>query len=239
MRGDNVVPRPKTAADSHLPSAAADWVSFSKVPPYQFFLKKRAQNVLWTRYTVNPAKIHNMSRNRKMRAEHEATRSHPFKWMPPLINPTRLERFATVTATLLCVELVISHSAFTNDTGFLSRALLPIGLLGVINIPFYFLIRSSGIRRFHFLEHEAHLDETHYLPAASRSRGASTDTHGEMHALIQAIDAADVWDRQAARNTLKAWVVTNRSRLDKAAWAYLREQVGYLLPDESTPPHIP
>jgi hypothetical protein len=159
-------------------------------------------------------------------------------------GPTRMERFAlflsyvhflaTLTATLLCVELVFSDSALTHGTGFLSRALLPIGLLGVVNIPFHFWIRFLGVRRFHFLEHEARLDATHILPARSRSHNTSPDIYDKMIALTQAIDAADVWERQAARNTVKAWVVANRSRLDKTAWAHLRERVGYLLPVEET-----
>jgi hypothetical protein len=171
-----------------------------------------------------------------MDAKSAASRSHL------IISPTRLERLvlflsylhflATLTGTLLCVELLLSGSAITSDTGFLSRALLPIGLLGVINIPFHFWIRGSGIRKYHFLEHEAHLDATHVLSAEPRSHAASPDTREKMYALVHAIDAADVWDRQAARNTVKAWVVTNRARLDRDAWAYLRERVGYLLPDE-------
>jgi len=157
-------------------------------------------------------------------------------------SPPRLERFvlflsylhflATLTATLLFLELVRSDSPLTHDTGFWSRALLPIGLLGVINIPFYFWIRFSGIRMFHFREHEAHLDETHFLPVEPRFRDNSSDIHGEMQALIQAIDAADVWDRQAARHAAKAWVIANRPRLDKSAWVFLREHLAYLLPDE-------
>jgi hypothetical protein len=148
-----------------------------------------------------------------------------------------LHFLATVTATLLFVELVISDSLLPRGTDFLSRALLPIGLLGVINIPFLFWIRKSGIRRFHFLEHEAHLDATHFLPASPRVPSASADIYGEMYALVHAIDAADVWDRQAARNEAKTWVVTNRSRLDREAWDYLRENIGYLLPDELTSLH--
>ena len=177
-------------------------------------------------------------RNRRMGAKSAVPRSHIF------LSPTRLERFvlflsyvhflATLTATLLCVELFFSGSALTRDTGFLSRALLPIGLLGVLNIPFHFWIRSSGIRKFHFLEHEAHLDATHLLSARSNSQDTNPATYSEMQTLIQAIDAADVWDRQAARNAAKAWVIANRSRLDSTAWAYLREQVGYLLPEELT-----
>jgi len=182
------------------------------------------------------------TRNRGPGAGHEASRSDPFKRMLLFGNSTRLERFvlflsyfhflATLTATLLCLELAFSDSMPTQDTGFLSRALLPIGLLGVINIPFYFWIRFSGIRRYHFLEHEAHLDATHLLPAGARSGDTNPDTYEEMHALVQAIEAADVWDRPGARHAAKAWVVTNRSRLDTAAWAYLREHVGYLLPNE-------
>ena len=159
-----------------------------------------------------------------------------------LSRPTGLERLvlflsylhflATLTATLLCLELVFSDSALTHVTGFLSRALLPIGLLGVVNIPFLFWIRISGIRRFHFLEHEAQLDATHLLPARPRSHDTGPETYDEINRMIQAIDAADVWDRPAARATAKAWIIANRSRLDEAAWARLREHLGYLLPRE-------
>jgi hypothetical protein len=176
------------------------------------------------------------TRNQRLEAKSAPPHSHSIN------SQTRRERFvlflsyihflATLTATLLFVELVRSDSMFTHDTGFWSRALLPIGLLGVLNIPFYFLIRFSGIRKFHFREHEARLDETHFLPAESRFRDKSPDIDGEMQALIQAIDAADVWDRQAARHAAKAWVIKNRPRLDEAAWAFLRENVGYLLPEE-------
>src|ERR1700744_4583039 len=61
---------------------------------------------------------------------------------------------ATLTASLLGFELLLSGPALAHSTGFLSRALLPIGLLGLVNIPFLFWIRVSGIRKFHFLEHE-------------------------------------------------------------------------------------
>ncbi len=100
--------------------------------------------------------------------ENEVSRSHPSQWTPHFVSPTGVERFilflsyihflATLTATLLCLELVFSDSALTHVTGFLSRALLPMGLLGVVNIPFVFWIRIWGIRRFHFLEHEAGRD---------------------------------------------------------------------------------
>src|SRR5271155_5597411 len=120
-------------------------------------------------------------------AEDEVSRPHPLKWAPHFVSPTGLERFAlflsyihflaTLTATLLCLELVYSDSALTHVTGFLSRALLPIGLLGVVNIPFLFWIRISGIRKFHFLEHEARLDATHLLPARSRSPETSQETY--------------------------------------------------------------
>jgi hypothetical protein len=160
----------------------------------------------------------------------------------PASHPTRLEWLilflsyvhflATLTATLLCFELVISRGELPHGTDLLSRALLPIGLLGVVNIPFLFWIRISGIRRFHFLEHEARLDETHVLPAQARTHARGPEIYDEMYALIRAIDAADVWDRQAARVAAKTWVVKNRSNLDNAAWEYLRERVGYLLPDE-------
>jgi len=142
---------------------------------------------------------------------------------------------ATVTATLLCAELVFCDSALAHGTGFLSRALLPIGLAGVINIPIHFWIRSFGIRKFHFREHEAYLDATHLLPAESCFRNASLHLYDEMAALIRAIDSADVWERQAARCNAKAWVQANRTRLDKTAWDFLRERVGYLLPDEPAP----
>jgi hypothetical protein len=175
-------------------------------------------------------------------AEREVSRSHPFKWAPHCLSPNRLERFvlflsyihflATLTATLLCLELVFSDSALAHATGFLSRALLPIGLLGVVNVPFLFWIRSSGIRRFHFLEHEAQLDATHLLPARSCSHNTGPDTYDEMNGLIQAIDGADVWDRPAARKTAKEWIIANRACLDQAAWAHLRQHVGYLLSEE-------
>jgi hypothetical protein len=182
-------------------------------------------------------------RNRRMRAKSAVSRTHT------LASPARLERLilflsyvhflATLTATLLCVELVLSGSMFTNGRDFLSRALLPIGLLGVLNIPFLFWIRKCGVRKYHFLEHEAHLDATHFLPAEPRFRDTHVDTFGKMRALIRAIDDANVWDRQAARNAAKAWVIANRSRLDQEAWAYLREHIGYLLPEELTSSHIP
>ena len=53
-----------------------------------------------------------------------------------------------------------------------------------------------------------------------------------MNRLIQAIEAAEVWDRPAARKTAKAWIIANRARLDEAAWGRLREHLGYLLPGE-------
>jgi hypothetical protein len=175
-------------------------------------------------------------RNRRMRTKSASSRSRA------LATPTRTERLvlflsyvhflATLTATLLLVELLLSGSLLTSGRDFLSRALLPIGLLGVVNIPFLFWIRKSGVRRYHFLEHEAHLDATHLLPAEPRFHHTHLDVFGKINALIQAIESADVWDRPAARHAAKAWVSANRSRLDQEAWAYLREHLGYLLPEE-------
>jgi hypothetical protein len=55
--------------------------------------------------------------------------------------------------------------------------------------------------------------------------------------LIQAIDAADVWDRPALRKAAKAWLLANRFELDDDARAYLRQRVGYLMPDELAASH--
>jgi len=177
-----------------------------------------------------------------LRAGRGLSRREKLSGAPHFVNSTGLEWFilflsyihflATLTATLLCLELVFSDSALAHGTGFLSRALLPMGLLGVVNIPFLFWIRISGIRRFHFLEHEDQLDGTHLLPAQSYSHDTGPDTYDEMNGLIQAIDAADVWDRQTARAAAKVWVIANRARLDQAAWGRLREHIGYLLPTE-------
>jgi hypothetical protein len=180
--------------------------------------------------------------HQRAETERAGSRSHRFggtsrspfsphlEWLLLLLSYAHL--FATLTASLLCFELMISGGAHTHDTGFLSRALLPIGLLGLANIPFLFWIRISGVRRFHFLEHEAHLDANLLLSAQAHSSASAPDLHDEMRALVQAIDAADVWDRPAARSNAKAWVVKNRSSLDKREWDYLRERVGYLLPSE-------
>jgi len=149
-----------------------------------------------------------------------------------LLFLSRAHLFGTLTASLLCLQLITSGGALTHGTGFLSRALLPIGLLGVVNIPFLFWIRFSGVRRFHFLDHEARLDENLLLSAQAHSYVSAPDLQDEMRALVQAIDAADVWDRPAARDNVKAWVVKNRSHLGREAWDYLRERVGYLLPGE-------
>jgi hypothetical protein len=152
------------------------------------------------------------------------------EWLFLLLSYAHL--FATLTASLLCFELIISGGALTHGMGFLSRALLPIGLIGLVNIPFLFWIRISGVRRFHFLEHEAHLDANLLSSAQAHSYVSAPDQHDEMRALVQAIDAAEVWDRPKARNNARAWVAKNRSSLDEKAWGYLRERVGYLLPGE-------
>src|SRR5271156_3846652 len=146
--------------------------------------------------------------------ERADSRSRRFKGTShPSVSP-RLERvllllsyfhlLATLTALLLCFELIISGGALIHGTGFLSRALLPIGLLGLVNIPFLFWIRIFGVRRFHFLEHEARLDANLSLSAQAHSYPGAPDLHDEMRALVEAIDAADVWDRPAARNNAKA-----------------------------------
>jgi len=192
---------------------------------------------------VTPKKSTPMSSNQTNQVtetEHANSRSHRFRGASRSPVWPRLERFllllsyfhllATLTASLLFFELMISGAALPHGTGFLSRALLPIGLLGLVNIPFLFWIRISGVRRFHFLDHEARLDANLLLSAQAHSYVGPPDLHDEMRALVQAIDAADVWDRPEARQAVREWIVRNRSSLDNEAWAYLRERVGYLLP---------
>jgi predicted DNA-binding transcriptional regulator YafY len=180
--------------------------------------------------------------NQRSESERADSRFHCFRRASRSSVSPRLERLllllsyfhllATLTASLLCFELIVSGGTLTHGTDFLSRALLPIGLLGPINIPFLFWIRVSGVRRFHFLDHEARLDEALLLSAQEHSPGSAPDLYEEMRALIQAIEAADVWDRPAARSAVKAWIVHNRPNLDEEALEYLRDHVGYLLPDE-------
>jgi len=168
------------------------------------------------------------------RARHFDQPSHPAassRLEMLLLFLSYVHRLATVIGALLLCEILVSGVAPTRGADFLSRALLPLGLLGIVNIPFLFWIRIAGVRRFHFLEHEARLDAV-YLPAQLASRERTPEIHDEMRALVQAIDAADVWDRPAARCAVKTWIVRNRSDLDKAAWDYLCERVGYLLPGE-------
>jgi hypothetical protein len=180
--------------------------------------------------------------NQRTETERAGSRSHRLRGTSRSPFSPLLERlllllsyahlFGTLTASLLCCELIISGGALTHGTGFLSRASLPIGLLGLVNIPFLFWIRISGVRRFHFLDHEARLDANLLLSAQAHSCAGAPGLHDQMRVLVQAIDAADVWDRPAARTNARAWVVKNRSSLDKKAWDYLRKRVGYLLPSE-------
>jgi len=178
--------------------------------------------------------------NQRTETEHADSRSHRFRGAARSSVLPCLERLllllsyfhllVTLTASLLFFELIISGAAQPHGTGFLSRALLPIGLLGLVNIPFLFWIRISGVRRFHFLDHEARLDANLLLSAQAHSHVNAPDPRDELRALVQAIDAADVWDRPEARAAAREWIVRNRSSLDNEAWAYLRERVGYLLP---------
>ena len=98
----------------------------------------------------------NMEAAQKTETERACSRSHRLRGAPRSPSSPRLERlllvlsyahlFATLTASVLCFELMISGGALTHGTDFLSPALLPIGLLGPVNIPFLFWIRSSGVR---------------------------------------------------------------------------------------------
>jgi hypothetical protein len=79
-------------------------------------------------------------------AQGAGSRPHPFKRKPPSANSPNLERIllflsyvhflATLITTLLFIELVISGGPLAHDTGFISRASLPIAFLGGLNIPF-------------------------------------------------------------------------------------------------------
>jgi hypothetical protein len=185
--------------------------------------------------------------DRRIGAEQTAPRSDHFQPTTRSVTSARLERFAlflsyvhlsaTITATVLCAELLFSDSPFGRDIGFWSRTLLPVALFGLFNIPFCFRLRSFGIRKLHFLEHEARLGASRPSSAVSRAKRTGHETYRQIFSLIRAIDAADGWDRQAVRATAKAWLIANRFRLDDEARAYLHENVAYLLPDELAPSH--